>query len=171
MAARLFGYFPTSGAASDPEIFATGIVQLLAAYSLPAVESILSPLSGMPAKHKFLPSIGEIREALEDYAAHDRRMADYEHRFLPNSAYLPKPEPETRPTIEQLRAKYGENWGLKDPLKPEIKKIPWDQQVLPWSEIKITTQLADIVRQWVQEGKVELNVSPPDNDFASDAAE
>ncbi len=64
---RLYGYFPRT-AASDPEIFTVGLLQLLATYPQSTIESMLSPISGLPAKHKFLPSIAEIREWLEEHA-------------------------------------------------------------------------------------------------------
>lgn len=105
MAERLFGFFPR-GAASDPEIFMTGVVQLLARYPLSAVESVLSPISGIPAKHKFLPSISEIREMLE---------AQCPPPLPPEHHPMPRIEgpPRVRLTREELEQKYGPGWGLK----------------------------------------------------------
>jgi hypothetical protein len=138
MAERLFGFYPR-GAASDPEVFMTGVVQLLAAYPMTAVEAILSPLSGLPARHKFLPSISEIREALEDQVAVIRRRQQWEYtrkRYaeIEPLPQLPKPaeQPEPRPTLEDLRAKYGQNWGLSG----QIKKPPPPRACSPASTFR-----------------------------------
>lgn len=111
-AERLFGFYPR-GAATDPEVFMTGVVQLLAAYPRAAVEAILSPLSGLPTKHKFLPSIAEIHEALEAQVAPLRRQQEREHRLRA----LPPPPSAPRPTLAELKTKYGENFGLSGNLK------------------------------------------------------
>lgn len=95
------------------------MIQLFAAYDPRHIEGVLSPLSGLPAKHKFLPSIAEIREALDEKSAHDKRMEDYSKRYGPDRMLpAPKHEPEVRPTVEQLRAKYGPHFGLH----PEKRK-------------------------------------------------
>lgn len=103
-ASRLCGYFPQS-AATDPRVFMVGLVQLLASYPLSVVESILSPLSGLPAKHEFLPSLKVIKEACE---ARDHRPIE-----RPLALAAPEIPRENRPTVAELKDKYGSTWGLK----------------------------------------------------------
>ena len=56
-----------------------------------------------------------------------------------------------RPTIEELRAKYGPNWGIgfkPDKLaRPVEQPIPWNEQVLPWEKITISERLKARVKQ------------------------
>jgi hypothetical protein len=105
MADRLMGFFPTI-AATDPEIFITGLVQLLAAYPFRVVEAVLSPLNGIPSKHKFLPSIAEVKAELDDRYAPILRAAERE-RACNQTVRLRIAGPVApRPTREELRARY-----------------------------------------------------------------
>jgi hypothetical protein len=114
---RLIGYFPRS-AASDPRVFMTGLVDLLSEYPAFAVEAVLSVRGGIPAKHEMMPAISQIREALEA----ESRVARYaqEWRDGARQALLPGPPAPPRPTYDDLKAKYGDNWGLK----PDGPKTP-----------------------------------------------
>jgi hypothetical protein len=85
----------------------TGLVQVLCAYPQSTVEAMLSPISGVPAKHSFLPSIAEIREWLEDHAP---RVSWAPRRALELSA--PDMPRENRLNVAGLREKYGADWGL-----------------------------------------------------------
>jgi hypothetical protein len=111
-ATRLCGFLPRS-AASDPAIFLTGLVQLFAAYPLTVVEAALSPLSGLPSKYPMMPSLAEVRQELEERYAPILRAAERERARQQTISHLRIAGPVTpRPTMEQLRAQYGENFGL-----------------------------------------------------------
>lgn len=108
---RLCGFYPQSGA-SDPRIFAAGLITLIAEYPKQIIENLLSPISGIPAKFKFLPSIAETKEVCERYAQPLREVEYLEaNRKRPVDHFLAPPR-EKRESIEDLRAKHGENWGL-----------------------------------------------------------
>jgi hypothetical protein len=114
---RLFGFFPQS-AASDPQIFMAGVVELLAGYPAWVADRILSPAHGLPAHHTFLPSIKEIRERCEDEFKAHRYVQQFEQtseelRAKHSAPLLAGPPPAPRPTYDELKAKYGPNWGLK----------------------------------------------------------
>lgn len=49
----------------DPEVFIASVSAVLSRYSAEVVALVTSPVSGVPAKSKFLPTIAEIREACE----------------------------------------------------------------------------------------------------------
>lgn len=78
------------------------------------VEYITSPLTGIQRGKTFPPSIAEI------VAACDARMADmaranrYRNWGKSNldALAIEGPKPEDRPTYDDLKAKYGENFGL-----------------------------------------------------------
>lgn len=107
-AERLFSYYPQT-AASDPVIFMTGLVELFCAYPAVVVESLLSPISGIPAKFKFMPSIAEIKEVL-DARTPDRTYARHvEAQRVPQIAG----PPVERESLDQLKARHGPNWGLQ----------------------------------------------------------
>ena len=108
---RLIGFFPTL-AATDPAVFIAGLVVILAAYPVGVVEAVLSPLSGVPSKHAFMPSLSEVKAECEMHFGPYRREVARPHP-LPA---LPAPTFE-RPTLDELRAKHGPNWGLQ--LAPE----------------------------------------------------
>lgn len=138
---RLFGYFPM-GAASDPEVFAVGVAQLFLAHSVSAVEAALSPISGLPAKHKFLPSLAEIAAELDAYTASEQRSAEFLNRFYPSKPVQALPKPcVPRPAIAELRAKYGQNWGLHSE-----KEKPRGHVSMPLAELKALGGLSDA--QW-----------------------
>lgn len=98
----------------------TGVVQLLSYYPAPVVESALSIISGIPAKFKFLPSIAEIREHL-DLWDEPYRAAEIRAREKPLQIEGPK---VPKPTMDELRAKYGPNWGLKTVRQESKNKFP-----------------------------------------------
>src|SRR5438876_5170067 len=56
---RLSAYFPRS-AASDPETFSAGLVELLAGYPEWVLVEMVSVRTGLPARQTFMPSIAEI---------------------------------------------------------------------------------------------------------------
>jgi hypothetical protein len=88
----------------------TGLVELLSSYPSFAVETVLSVRTGIPAKHEMMPAIAQIREALEA----ESRVVRYaqEWREGARQALLPGPPAPPKPTYEELKAKYGPNWGL-----------------------------------------------------------
>lgn len=102
---RLLGFYPQSPA-SDPQVFMSGVAMLLANYPANVVEASLSPLSGIPSKFKFMPSIAELKEDLES------RLPPWQPEVPPLALPAPDMDRSARPSYEQLKAKYGENWGL-----------------------------------------------------------
>src|SRR5271169_7258112 len=111
-AQRLCGYFLQS-AATDPQIFITGLVQLFSSYPLTTIEAVLSPISGIPAKHKFMPSIAEIHEECEDrYSpirdAELRRRGEEQSAEFRAAYATPRIDgsPAPRPTLAELKTKH-----------------------------------------------------------------
>lgn len=128
---RLFGFYPRS-AASDPEIFMTGLVELFASYPAYLTERFLSVTTGIPGRFKMLPSIAEIRQFCEDIYGPLRRAQEWQElqkqrmEWARNNPALPAPELPPRPTLEELKAKYGENWGLKSPALEKPQPLTLD---------------------------------------------
>ena len=59
---------------------------------------------------------------------------------MPPAAGCIPPDGPPRPTLEELRAKYGPNWGIGQ-TNPPAKPIPWSEQVKPWEDIAISPDL------------------------------
>lgn len=97
-------------------MFAAGMIALVSEYPFQIVENLLSPISGIPAKHKFLPSIAEMRVECEKFAQplREREWEDFK-RATPPKFIAPPDAPRhiERPTLDELRAKHGENWGIE----------------------------------------------------------
>jgi hypothetical protein len=63
----LFGCF-RKGEANDPEVYVLAIISILQEYSEEVVEHVTSPLTGLPRKIDFLPTVHEIDKACLDRA-------------------------------------------------------------------------------------------------------
>ena len=80
---------------------------LVANYPANVVEAALSPLSGIPSKFKFMPSIAELKEDLES------RLPPWQPEVPRLALPVPEADRSNRPTYNDLKAKYGKNWGLR----------------------------------------------------------
>lgn len=122
-ARRLIGFFPI-GAASDPKIFETGLCELLAAYPQWVLDAACNVRSGLPAHHTFLPSIAEIRQFCDKLVEDDRRHRETLERYGRPALSAPV-DRSNRPTYDELKAKYGPNWGINSMEKPHAhQKTP-----------------------------------------------
>jgi hypothetical protein len=107
---RLFRFYPDAKTMGDGEIFLAGVVELFCHYPAQIVERCVSPVHGLPATFKFYPRIAEIREFLEK-AMEPLREDQYRQKIINDARALLAP-PVKRMTYDELKAKYGENWGL-----------------------------------------------------------
>jgi hypothetical protein len=63
----LFGCF-RKGEANDPEIYVLAIIAILQEYSEEVVERVTSPLTGLPRRIDFLPTVREVDRACFEFA-------------------------------------------------------------------------------------------------------
>jgi hypothetical protein len=107
MANRLFEFYHGQELAANPETFLAGVVELFCHYPLEIIRKAASPVFGLPAKFKFPPRISEIREFLE------KEMEPiYRARSRPKALPSPQVDKSKRPSLEQMKEKYGKNWGM-----------------------------------------------------------
>ena len=93
-AKMLLGMYPAR-AVNHADVFVTAVTALFAAYDLDFIKRVCDPIAGLPSRLKYLPTIAEIKEALEAEKArrfkiramahwmlkeHDRRKAEAEER-------------------------------------------------------------------------------------------
>jgi hypothetical protein len=116
VADRLTGMFPAEATTTDPELFLTGLIELMSSYPDWVQERSLSAVNGLPAKFKFLPTLAEIKEELDIWVDADRRHRDIQDRWskprLPPGEDAPA---EQKPSYEELVEKYGRNFGIRNP--------------------------------------------------------
>lgn len=105
-----------------PEIFLAGVVELFENYPGDVVYRAVSPTFGIPAKFKFIPRIAEIKEFLEELMQPVYRQQQRERISAENARPLPAPVNRSRRlSYDELKAKYGEDWGITH----ERKKPKW----------------------------------------------
>ena len=69
---QLLGSYPL-GKATNPEIYIAAVTALLADYPASVIAAVTHPVTGLPRKCKFLPSIAELSEALDSELAREIR--------------------------------------------------------------------------------------------------
>jgi hypothetical protein len=109
---------------------------VLTCYDSDVVQYACDPRTGLPKKHSYPPSIAEVHAFCTGRAAElakARRYANWGHNEddererRKDQGLLPPPRAE-RPSLEQLKAKYGENWGISNlTMRDEVVSRPKPQ--------------------------------------------
>lgn len=121
-----FGSFRKADA-DDPETFTAGCLRLFTAYPPAAVRFVVDPVTGLPGRSEWLPTMRATREALEAWEAEQNRSREFEARQQAAVQQIAErkawqEQQKIKPTLDQLKAKYGENWGLQT-TSPENKEV------------------------------------------------
>lgn len=118
MVNRLLGSYPSLNL-HDPEVYIANLVTLLLDYPRWAGEKAIIKVK---RETKFLPTEAELYPALEDQVAVHRRARAWEQNasaMLDERKLLAGPV-VPRLTYDELKAKYGENWGITNPDKTNV---------------------------------------------------
>ena len=107
----LLGCYRT-GEANDPEVYAKSVVSVLAEYPVDVIHAVCDPRYGIASKLKWLPTIAELKEACEIAMAPFYREAARQKRIADRAKHADIPR-LNRPTYEELIAKHGKNFGIK----------------------------------------------------------
>lgn len=126
----LFGCYRT-GDANDPETYVAAITAVLARFPEEVITQITHPVTGLPHLKSWLPTVKEVSDACVDAneaAVEEQRRLKRIKDQLEMRERMDRGE---RPTMEQLHAKYGKNFGIGEPEKPvEIKaQAPTNDQL------------------------------------------
>lgn len=108
----LLGCFRT-GEANDPVTYVAAVTAILAQYPEEVITSVTHPVTGLPKAKNWLPTVKEVSDACE--AAYEP-IVQQELRLKRIKEQMEAREREAagvRPTLEQLHAKYGKDWGMK----------------------------------------------------------
>lgn len=109
-----------SGDSSDPDTYIRAVTAVFGEYPIEVVRRVCDPRAGLAAKSKWLPTIFEIKESCEDEMRpilrrmHEEKLASERRKALSGP-------PQPRPSYDELKAKYGPNWGLKT-VEDKIKR-------------------------------------------------
>ena len=123
---------------ADPEGYMASLGLVLSQYPDDVVVFVTDPRTGVQRAFKWPPTIAEI------VAACDARMSDLarQDRFKNwgkrNEPALLEGPHEKRPTLEELHAKYGVDWGLSPggepkPNKPAFNAPSWEEITASYS--------------------------------------
>jgi hypothetical protein len=119
----LLGCYRT-GDANDADTYVSAIAATLAHFPEHVITQVTHPVLGLPSRCKWLPSVSEVREAcdaiMEPIIEKRRHQERVENQFEERRTFYEE-RARPRPTLEQLKEKYGENFGL-DPAFGEPKK-------------------------------------------------
>jgi hypothetical protein len=113
----LLGCYRT-GDANDPQVYVSAITAVLARYPEEIITRVSHPVTGLPSKKGWLPTVKEVREACEHEFEPIREENARLKRMKEQLEMRERMERGERPTMAQLKAKYGENWGIGEPEKP-----------------------------------------------------
>lgn len=150
---RLTGFFPRA-AASDPEVFLAGAVHLLADYPPWVLEQTISVRHGLPSKHEFLPSLATIKAFCDALVTEDERHRGVIERNTRPRLSAPGIDRSNWPSVEELKAKYGPNWGLR-----AAELGPKERQWIPEGELR--QQVGDAAFDRIPNGRETWRKAKP----------
>lgn len=117
----LLGCYRT-GEANDPVTYVAAITAILARYPEEIITVVTHPATGLPSKKGWLPTVKEVRDACEEEFESTREENARLKRIKEQFEMRERMDRGERPTMDQLHAKYGKNFGIGEPEKPvEIK--------------------------------------------------
>ncbi len=113
----LFGQFPHAKV-DNPEVYIGAVASLLFDFPPEIVHRAVDPKRGLAVSFNYPPTLAQIKQWCETEMEPLRRATELEARRSEARRALPPPSQprNTRPTLEQLREKYGPNWGLGKPV-------------------------------------------------------
>jgi hypothetical protein len=101
-----------TGDANDPDTYVRVIAAVLTCYPVEIMKEVSDPRWGIATKIKWLPTLYDVKEACEAAMQPTYRRQREEAHIAERRQRLSAPT-APRPTLAELQAKYGENWGLQ----------------------------------------------------------
>lgn len=99
-AERLIGFYPTI-TASNPKVYAAGLVKLFSNYPEHLVEEAIDPVNGLPGECDYLPTIAKVKAFLEPRRRNFERMQDYRERAGQKRLPEPSRDPEVDARVQE----------------------------------------------------------------------
>jgi hypothetical protein len=108
----LLGCYRT-GEANDPETYVAAITAILAHYPEQVITQVTHPASGLPSMKGWLPTVKEVSDACKVEGEFLARQEIEKRELAEQFAKRREEDAIQRPTVAELKEKYGENWGMK----------------------------------------------------------
>ena len=115
-----------TGGANNPEVFVTAVAATLARYPDQVIYDVTDPRSGLPVQITWMPSIKDVYDACERAYLPIKTQIEREKRIEEQLAAR-KAEDEAnakKPTYDELKAKYGPDWGISNATKSKGPPAP-----------------------------------------------
>jgi hypothetical protein len=108
-----FGSFRKADA-DNAEVFSAGCVRLFGDYPPDVVAWVVDPLTGLPGKSEWLPSLRAVKQALDERHDDVTRIERFKEAQQQQLADRKAAEAARahRPTYDELKARHGPGWGL-----------------------------------------------------------
>lgn len=113
----LLGCYRT-GEANDPDTYVAAITAILARYPQDVMTAVTHPVTGLPSKKNWLPTVKEVVDACDEAHAPILQNELRLKRIKEQIEMREREERGERPTLTQLKDRYGSNWGIGEPEKP-----------------------------------------------------
>lgn len=112
---------------SDPEGYVASLGMVLEQYPNDVIVYVTDPRTGVQRDLKWPPTIAEIVDACDKRMQEKAKLERFQNWGRSNAPLLEAPR-EDRPTLDELKAKFGENWGLEpaQPKRAPEKAPSWD---------------------------------------------
>jgi hypothetical protein len=107
----LLGCYRT-GDANDPQTYVAAITAVLARFPRDVITSITHPVTGLPSKKDWLPTVKEVFDACHEIYAPILENEARLKRIKEQVEMREREERGERPSMAQLKAKYGDDWGI-----------------------------------------------------------
>ncbi|TAL43812.1 MAG: hypothetical protein EPN91_05505 [Salinibacterium sp.] len=121
----LLGCYRT-GDANDPDTYVAAISAILSRYPEEIITEVTHPATGLPSRSNWLPTVKEVADACEAAISWRREREAREERIRKQLQEREEFERarDARPTLEQLKAKYGPDWGITEHLMAKAPPVP-----------------------------------------------
>jgi len=120
----LLGCYRT-GDANDPETYVAAITAVLSRYPEQVITDVTNPLNAgaLPNKKTWQPSVKEVFDAceaaVEGTDQHEARL----ERIKEQMESREREDRGERPTLDQLKERFGDNWGIEEPIKRKVDVV------------------------------------------------
>ncbi len=108
--------------AADPETYAGAVAAVLAEFPPDIVRRVTDPRTGLPSRSQWLPTVKEVHDACSELDQRERGIAaaavrEEEQLRMRREWLASQPK---KPTLEELKAKYGPNWGMSQDARDKV---------------------------------------------------
>jgi hypothetical protein len=107
------------------------ITAILARYPEAVITEVTHPATGLPKKKGWLPTVKEVSDACEDAVEFSVQHAARLKRIQDQMEARAREDRGEKPTLAQLKERFGDNWGIEEPSKRkgEVVKAPTIDQL------------------------------------------